>query len=891
MLIDFRQGVVRAPANFLQKNGNSVSLVLPPNEHVIATVADGSTDYLISEKQSITNAWVGPFVANTNYWLYWDIHLVTGQRTFGFTTIEPFDGSVPPSNPANGQHWFDTTNRVMKVFNSTTNRWVRVIRVFAAALIGGAVFTTMGPTAGRFDGSQVGLNIQINAGALVFDNLGGALKKKDGTYFTTEDHAVTGVALSSQIKLGSMQVRAVATQAIPALTVVQFTDFNTIVPATNANIDRVAYGIVEMDIGDGEYANVTMEGVVSNNAWDWSDVGPNTQLFVNQYGELTATETIPRIPIAIVIDKNAIRLCTPAIGVAATGYAGSVGERGYTGSSGSGYVGSKGELGYTGSRGVDGSNGYTGSKGDPGVGFQIAATYASVADLLADTTPAVQAGQFAIIQTADANDPDNARVYLWNNGVWQYITDLSGAQGIQGPVGPAGGIGPQGSTGYTGSAGADGVAGSLGYTGSAGPAGDVGYTGSAGTVGYTGSQGATGPAGAGYTGSAGIGFVGSKGDLGYTGSAGPVGPAGYTGSASTAPGYTGSAGSIGYTGSAGAAGVAGATGFTGSAGAAGPAGTTGATGYTGSASTVAGPVGYTGSAGAGYTGSASTVAGPQGFTGSAGSAGANGAQGYTGSAGADGAAGATGYTGSASTVAGPVGYTGSAGVGYTGSASTVAGPLGYTGSAGTNGYTGSASTVPGPTGFTGSAGVGYTGSAGPAGTAGAQGYTGSQGPAGAGYTGSAGAVGYTGSAGSGGGASVVTRLITISASSRVVISALGSQADLDAVVATVSQTAVANDTLTLSGVAATLKLMSFTYTYDASYTAATAIYLKYPEQTGATSSSTMMYPNMVRGTFTGGVFGGTVTAQMVPTISGGVVTITSSNNATNGAVYHRITVL
>ncbi len=147
--------------------------------------------------------------------------------------------------------------------------------------------------------------------------------------------------------------------------------------------------------------------------------------------------------------------------------------------------------------------------------------------------------------------------------------------------------------------------------------------------------------------------------------------------------------------------------------------------------------------------------------------------------------------------------------------------------------------------------------------------------------------------GGGGGSSVaiVTRVITISPSSRVVISAIGTQADLDLVTATASTTASANDTMTIGNVPSTLKLKSFTYTYDANYTAATVVYIKYPEQTGATSTSTMMYPGMVRGTFTGGVFGAAVTAQQLPTLSGGVVTITSSNTATNGAVYHRVSIL
>ncbi len=124
-------------------------------------------------------------------------------------------------------------------------------------------------------------------------------------------------------------------------------------------------------------------------------------------------------------------------------------------------------------------------------------------------------------------------------------------------------------------------------------------------------------------------------------------------------GYTGSRGDLGYTGSRGY---------------------TGSSGFTGSASTVQGPLGYTGSQGAGFTGSQ----GPRGYTGSVG---------FTGSL---GFSGSRGFTGSASTVQGPIGYTGS--TGFTGSASTALGPIGYTGSQGTTGFVGSV-------GFVGSSGV------------------------------------------------------------------------------------------------------------------------------------------------------------------------------------------
>ena len=171
------------------------------------------------------------------------------------------------------------------------------------------------------------------------------------------------------------------------------------------------------------------------------------------------------------------------------GIQGIQGVTGYTGSQGNiGYTGSQGVIGYTGSQGTQGVIGYTGSKGDSGLGFTIAKIYSSVAALTADTTPTgIVAGQFALIETGNVENPENSRLYLWNGSAYTYVSDLSGAQGI---------TGPQGVIGYTGSQGV------IGYTGSQGTQGVIGYTGSQGVIGYTGSQG-------------------TQGVIGYTGSAGP----------------------------------------------------------------------------------------------------------------------------------------------------------------------------------------------------------------------------------------------------------------------------------------------------------------------------------------------------------------------------------
>jgi hypothetical protein len=188
--------------------------------------------------------------------------------------------------------------------------------------------------------------------------------------------------------------------------------------------------------------------------------------------------------------------------------------------------------------------GYTGSKGQ---GFIIAKTYSSVAALTADTEPSgIAPGEFAIIDTDDVEDPENSKLYLWTGTSYNFVTDLSGEQGIKGETGFTGSQGDIGFTGSQGDVGFTGSQGDIGYTGSQG---DIGYTGSQGNIGFTGSAGTDGVIGADGADGA-TGFTGSQGDLGYTGSAGTDGVIGSDG-ADGATGFTGSQGDIGYTGSLG----------------------------------------------------------------------------------------------------------------------------------------------------------------------------------------------------------------------------------------------------------------------------------------------------------------------------------------------------
>lgn len=274
----------------------------------------------------------------------------------------------------------------------------------------------------------------------------------------------------------------------------------------------------------------------------------------------------------VVISTEGIRVDGVLIGAVT---AGPKGDKGDTGAQGlQGVQGTQGPQGTQGIPGVPGTQGPKGDQGEPGIqgpqgvagaqgpqgaagqGFTIKKTYASVAALVADTAPTgIGHGEFAIVNTGNVNDEDNAKVYLWTAGdTWMFIADMSGAQGIKGDTGTDGAQGPQGPQGIKGDKGDAGAAGAQGIQGVQGPQGVAGLDGAQGPQGVRGDKGDTGdtgPAGASVTGPQGL-----KGDTGATGAQGPQG----------VPGAAGNDGAQGPKGDTGATGAKGDTGATGPAG-------------------------------------------------------------------------------------------------------------------------------------------------------------------------------------------------------------------------------------------------------------------------------------------------------------------------------------
>lgn len=144
-----------------------------------------------------------------------------------------------------------------------------------------------------------------------------------------------------------------------------------------------------------------------------------------------------------------------------------------------------------------------------GDAFTIVKTYSSVQAMEDDyNNPEVKAGQFVMIDTGDVENEEDSRLYLKGNTEWKFISDLSGAQGIQGlsayQVAVQHGfegteaewlISLKGEKGETGPKGDKGDTGEKGATGERGPQGLQGERGLQGDRGEKGEQGIQGPKG------------------------------------------------------------------------------------------------------------------------------------------------------------------------------------------------------------------------------------------------------------------------------------------------------------------------------------------------------------------------------------------------------------
>lgn len=147
---------------------------------------------------------------------------------------------------------------------------------------------------------------------------------------------------------------------------------------------------------------------------------------------------------------------TPTIGDNGNWYLGDTD----TGKPSRGIQGEQGIQGIQGEQGIQGIQGETGPQGPQGEPFTIKKTYSSVSEMNADFNN-MTLGDYVMIASSVELE-DNAKLYTRGQSAWIFITDFSGATGIQGPQGERGPQGVQGEQGIQGIQGPQGIQGVAG---------------------------------------------------------------------------------------------------------------------------------------------------------------------------------------------------------------------------------------------------------------------------------------------------------------------------------------------------------------------------------------------------------------------------------------------
>lgn len=290
MKISYRQGIVKSqltvvngehiPA-FLIKDDTTNYIKLYINaSSTIVTFAHGNANYLFEEANTIESAW-GPYIPplKASYWLYWDLNIETGIRTFGHTTLVPIISNTAPVYPEADQHWFNKSDNIMYVWNG--QGWTETIRLFAGIFSGGKISQY------KLE-SQVGLISTINAGFILFDDDNIPVKKTGTNYFlTTESQFYTTKSNISPVKFETNTIYVKAAENIPEYKAVAYYDDDSVMLANYTDMyHRPAAGLIKNETFKNDVTSIVSDGYITNIGWDWSGVPVSSPLYLGQYGNL-----------------------------------------------------------------------------------------------------------------------------------------------------------------------------------------------------------------------------------------------------------------------------------------------------------------------------------------------------------------------------------------------------------------------------------------------------------------------------------------------------------------------------------------------------------------------------------------------------------------------------
>ncbi len=220
-----------------------------------------------------------------------------------------------------GQHWFDTLNTQMKVWDATSVQWIRKVRVFAGKLNQGALpLMSMSINAGLSNSNinyyldtQVGLSQSNNAGFLLSTADGNALQRADGTFITTADMLVAeGVQETAPVTFITNELTGTAGVGFAAYRMVTFTAPGVLGMMTNFDVNTKVYGLAVEAGVVGNPVTVVTSGIVvvpKTQVIGSGAASVNNPLYVDGTGTLTRTRpSNAPDPVAAVVDITTTEL-------------------------------------------------------------------------------------------------------------------------------------------------------------------------------------------------------------------------------------------------------------------------------------------------------------------------------------------------------------------------------------------------------------------------------------------------------------------------------------------------------------------------------------------------------------------------------------------------------
>lgn len=300
MQVNFRQGILSAPTNFLSFNaGVDFTATVP----VIATVSSGSAEYLLTITQNTVGAthWTIPApVPGTTYWMFWDVNTRTAELSCVYTTVAPIYSPSAPLSPVASTHWFDTSIDTMHVWDGTV--WIRKIRVLAGTLLNSAITSAL-------VASQSGNVSSYESGAIVYNSNHKAIRYNANSFLTSISPLIADDALVISSNIEARSIWLDTTENIDRFSVVCTDDNGTCRLAQPADVMIRNLGIADTTSVVGDGAHVVLGGKITNIDWNWAHV--NDYVYVIANGVISTTPPPGATPVGRVVGPDTILFAPP----------------------------------------------------------------------------------------------------------------------------------------------------------------------------------------------------------------------------------------------------------------------------------------------------------------------------------------------------------------------------------------------------------------------------------------------------------------------------------------------------------------------------------------------------------------------------------------------------